>query len=108
MRDQVYELQGILGNGDCDLQAFGRVLDEGWQLKRQLASTITTDQIDIWYRRGRDAGAWGGKLCGAGGGGFLLFVVPLAAQAAVRQALGNLQEVSMGPEAHGSQILFAE
>ena len=108
MRDQVYALQGILGNGHCDLQAFGRVLDEGWQLKRQLASTITTDQIDIWYRRGREAGAWGGKLCGAGGGGFLLFVVPLAAQAAVRQALGNLQEVSMGPEAHGSQILFAE
>ncbi|HEY7416240.1 MAG TPA: hypothetical protein VH593_13690, partial [Ktedonobacteraceae bacterium] len=69
---------------------------------------ITTDQIDTWYHRGREAGAWGGKLCGAGGGGFLLFVVPLAAQAAVRQALGTLQEVPMGPEAHGSQILFAE
>src|SRR5215471_3548012 len=108
MRDQVYELQGVLGNGHCDLQAFGRILDDGWQLKRQLASTITTDQIDAWYRRGREAGAWGGKLCGAGGGGFLLFVVPLAAQIAVRQALDNLQEVPMGPEAHGSQILFAE
>jgi D-glycero-alpha-D-manno-heptose-7-phosphate kinase len=108
MRDQVYKLQGILGNEHCDLPAFGRILDEGWQLKRQLASTITTAQIDAWYRRGREAGAWGGKLCGAGGGGFLLFMVPLAAQAAVRQALSNLKEVPMGPEAHGSQILFAE
>lgn len=108
MRDQVYQLQAILGNGHCDLQAFGRLLDEGWQLKRQLASTVTTNQIDTWYRLAREAGAWGGKLCGAGGGGFLLFVVPRECQEAVRRALGSLKEVSLGPEAHGSQILFVE
>jgi D-glycero-alpha-D-manno-heptose-7-phosphate kinase len=108
MRDQVYQLQAILGNGHYDLQAFGRILDEGWQLKRQLASTITTDQIDIWYGLARQAGALGGKLCGAGGGGFLLFVVPPECQDVVRGALCDLQEVPLGPEAHGSQILFVE
>jgi D-glycero-alpha-D-manno-heptose-7-phosphate kinase len=83
-------------------------LDEGWQLKRQLASTITNDTIDASYRRARQAGALGGKLCGAGGGGFLLFVVPLPNQDAVRQALAELREVPIGPEAHGSHILLVE
>ena len=77
MREHAHLLQQLLGNGSCDLYAFGRILDESWQLKRQLASTITTDQIDTWYSLAREVGAVGGKLCGAGGGGFLLFVVPL-------------------------------
>jgi D-glycero-alpha-D-manno-heptose-7-phosphate kinase len=108
MRQHAYQLQELLSNGDRDLRAFGRVLDEGWRLKRQLASTITTDQIDNWYRLGHETGAAGGKLCGAGGGGFLLFVVPQACQEAVRQAMYPLKEVSVGPEVHGSQILFVE
>ena len=73
--------------GTVDLQGFGQHLDEGWQLKRQLASTMTTNQIDNWYRRAREAGAFGGKLCGAGGGGFLLFLVPLDRMKLVRRAL---------------------
>jgi D-glycero-alpha-D-manno-heptose-7-phosphate kinase len=108
MREHANQLQALFGNGYFDLQEFGRILDESWQLKRQLASTVTTDQIDAWYHLARKAGAFGGKLCGAGGGGFLLFVVPLERQAAVRQALRDLREVSVEPEAHGSQILLAE
>ncbi|MGH7775151.1 MAG: GHMP kinase [Candidatus Binatia bacterium] len=108
IREHAHQLQRLLSNGSCDLRAFGGILDESWQLKRQLASTITTDQIDTWYRRARDAGALGGKLCGAGGGGFLLFVVPLTCQDAVRRALPSLKEVPMRPEAHGSQILIVE
>ena len=108
LRDHAYHLQGVLSNGHSDLQALGRILDEGWQLKRGLASTITTNQIDNWYRLAREAGALGGKLCGAGGGGFLLFVVPEEAQDAVRKALTTLKEVPVGPAAHGSQILFVE
>jgi D-glycero-alpha-D-manno-heptose-7-phosphate kinase len=108
MREHAYELQVLMGNGRFDPVAFGRILDESWQLKRQLASTITTDQIDTWYGLAREAGAAGGKLCGAGGGGFLLFVVPLERHEAVRQALSPLREVPMGPEVYGSQILFAE
>lgn len=108
MREHAHKLQALLGNGHCDLRGFGRLLDEGWHLKRQLASTITNDQIDTWYQLACEAGALGGKLCGAGGGGFLLFVVPSEHQYAVRQALAGLQEVPIGPEVHGSQILFVE
>jgi D-glycero-alpha-D-manno-heptose-7-phosphate kinase len=108
MRDQAQQIQKLLCNGRGDLEAFGRILDEGWQLKRQLASTISNSQIDNWYQLARAAGALGGKLCGAGGGGFLLFMAFGVWQEAVRQALADLVEVSVGPEAHGSQILFME
>jgi D-glycero-alpha-D-manno-heptose-7-phosphate kinase len=108
MRQHAHQLQALLSNGHRDLLALGLVLDESWHLKRGLASAISTDQIDTWYRRARQAGATGGKLCGAGGGGFLLFVVPHAYQEAVRQALCGLREVPVGPEVHGSQILFVE
>ena len=96
MREQAYRLQALLHNGQCEPEEFGRILDEGWQLKRQLASTISNDSIDTSYRLARQAGAVGGKLCGAGGGGFLLFVVPLQCQDAVRQALSDLNEVPIG------------
>jgi D-glycero-alpha-D-manno-heptose-7-phosphate kinase len=108
IRSHAQQMQELLGSGGCDLRAFGSILNESWQQKRRLASTITNNQIDTWYQRASDAGAWGGKLCGAGGGGFLLFLVPPDRQNAVRQALADLQEVPVGPEAHGSQILFVE
>jgi D-glycero-alpha-D-manno-heptose-7-phosphate kinase len=108
MRDHASQLQGLLSNGRWDMKDFGRVLDEGWQLKRGLASAITNHQIDTWYRLAHEAGAFGGKLCGAGGGGFLLFVVPEENQAAVRQTLSELTEVPVEPEVHGSQILLRE
>jgi D-glycero-alpha-D-manno-heptose-7-phosphate kinase len=108
MREQARELQKLLSKGYCDVESFGRVLDEGWKLKRGLADTITTSQIDQWYQRARSAGALGGKLCGAGGGGFLLFLAPREVHLGIRQALTELREVSVRPEAHGSQILLAE
>lgn len=108
MRDHAYRLQRLLNNGQFDLHAFGSLLDEGWNLKRQLASSITTSEIDGWYDRAKQAGALGGKLCGAGGGGFLVFVVQPGRQAAVRESLSTLREVKIGPEAHGSQVLFLE
>jgi D-glycero-alpha-D-manno-heptose-7-phosphate kinase len=108
MRDQASQLQAALRAGDCDMKTFGRILDEGWSLKRGLASLITTNEIDMWYQRARDAGAYGGKLCGAGGGGFLLFVVPAERRDTVRRTLSELKHVSIGPEAHGSQLLLWE
>ena len=108
MREQAYQLQTLLGTGPSDLRAFGQLLDDGWLLKQQLASKITTTQIDAWYEQAKHAGALGGKLCGAGGGGFLLFVVTQAHQASVRKALSDLTEVPIGQEVHGSQILLLE
>ena len=108
MREHAKRLQRLLCDEPCDLEAFGRILDEGWQLKRGLASTITTTQIDYWYRSALDAGAVGGKLCGAGGGGFLLFLAPADRRESVRRALSDLREVPVEPEVHGSQILLVE
>jgi D-glycero-alpha-D-manno-heptose-7-phosphate kinase len=106
MRDQAVELHDALKNGAMDTAGVGRMLDEGWRLKRQLASRITNSQIDHWYEAAIAAGAEGGKLCGAGSGGFLLFIVPPARQMAVRRALADLTEMQIGPDLRGSQLLI--
>jgi D-glycero-alpha-D-manno-heptose-7-phosphate kinase len=106
MRDHAYQLQALTSNGKFEVERFGSILDESWQLKRQLASKITTDQIDRWYELAKGAGAEGGKLCGAGGGGFLLFVVKPENQPKVRQALSCLTEVPVSYEVHGSQLVL--
>jgi len=104
MREQAVQLEKLSSNGGFDVAEFGRILDEGWQLKRQLSSKITTGQIDQWYETAIRAGATGGKLCGAGGGGFLLFVAKPENHHAVRDALRCLKEVPVAPEVHGSQV----
>lgn len=105
MREHARQLQTIMRNG-CDPLEFGRIMDETWQLKRRLASRITTDQIDAWYARAKQAGAVGGKICGAGGGGFLLFVMPPQQRQAVREALQELTAVDIRYEAQGSRVLL--
>jgi D-glycero-alpha-D-manno-heptose-7-phosphate kinase len=108
MRGHAHQLQELLhANGEAVIVEIGRILDETWQLKRSLASSISTDQIDVWYRRALEAGAVGGKLCGAGGGGCILFVVPHERQERVREALSDLIEVEVGHEVHGSQVLVS-
>jgi D-glycero-alpha-D-manno-heptose-7-phosphate kinase len=104
MREHAVKLQKLCSNGGFDIGQFGRVLHESWQLKRQLSSKISTDEIDEWYRAALDAGAEGGKLCGAGGGGFLLFVARQEKQCAVRRALQRLIQVPVSHEVHGSQV----
>ena len=108
MRDYAHELHGLISAGPpFDTESFGRILHESWQLKRGLASSITTSAIDGWYGRALDAGAEGGKICGAGGGGCLLFVVKPERQDAVREALRDLPEVEISHEAHGSHVLIS-
>jgi D-glycero-alpha-D-manno-heptose-7-phosphate kinase len=106
MRGHAHELQELATAGPFNPVAFGRVLDESWQLKRQLASTISSREIDSYYDHARKAGAEGGKICGAGNGGFLLFIVQPDKRAAVRQALSNLLEVPIRFEVHGSRVLL--
>jgi D-glycero-alpha-D-manno-heptose-7-phosphate kinase len=104
MREQALQLQKLSSNGGFDVSQFGKILDESWTLKRGLASKISTNQIDQWYGAAMAAGAEGGKLCGAGGGGFLLFIVQPEKQAAVCSALKCLKLVPVAPEVHGSQV----
>ncbi len=108
MRDQAYELQALMATPEPDFARFGAILDAGWQLKRGLASAISTEEIDAWYASGMGAGAIGGKLCGAGGGGFLMFLAEGEARNRVLDALPDLSSIPVRFEAHGSRILFAE
>jgi D-glycero-alpha-D-manno-heptose-7-phosphate kinase len=104
IREHAIQLQQLSHNCGLDVARFGRILDESWQLKRHLSSKITNSKIDEWYDSAMQAGAEGGKLCGAGGGGFLLFIVKPENQAAVRRALSGLKQVPVAHEVHGSQV----
>ncbi len=88
------------------LDTLGPALEESWQLKKSLASGITSPEIDEAYAAAISAGALGGKILGAGGGGFLLFLVPQAKQTAVREALRKLRETPFRFARHGSRIIF--
>ena len=94
----------ILEKGDLD--DFGHLLNEAWILKRGLSDKITTPVIDDIYHRARNAGALGGKVLGAGGGGFMLFYVPVKYQAAVRTAMGDMFEVRVQLESRGSKLVY--
>jgi len=94
--------------GDGDLDDFGRMLDETWQLKRSLSEHISNDRIDSIYTAARQAGALGGKLLGAGSSGFLLFYVPPEHQDAVRRATHPLLEVPFRFDTEGSVMMNSE
>jgi D-glycero-alpha-D-manno-heptose-7-phosphate kinase len=104
MRDLALELHSSLGNGG-DPDILGRHLHENWELKRSLNGGVSTGAIDEWYGRGREAGALGGKVLGAGGGGFLLFYAPPQAQPSVRQALSELRELPFRFTSEGTRIV---
>jgi D-glycero-alpha-D-manno-heptose-7-phosphate kinase len=106
MREQAFQLQAMLGADPVNLHEVGQLLDSSWRLKRGLASSISTPQIDAWYAGAMEAGAAGGKLCGAGGGGFLMFVVDGSRREAVGQALDGLTVVPVAHESRGSQVLL--
>jgi D-glycero-alpha-D-manno-heptose-7-phosphate kinase len=106
MRNHALRVHSLLCNGHFDLEGFGAVLDETWRLKRGLAPTISNAKIDGWYEKAMTAGASGGKICGAGGGGFLLIVAKSQCQQAVRHALQDLKEVPIGYETQGSQVML--
>ena len=100
----VDQAEEILTDGDLD--EFGRLLDHTWHLKRGLTSAISTEAIDQFYAAAKSAGALGGKLLGAGGGGFLLLYVRPEDQAAVRNALSQLKEIPFQFENGGARILY--
>lgn len=106
MKALVYEAESILTNRHSDLDEFGRLLDHTWRLKRQMHNNVSQSSIDAAYERAMKAGALGGKLLGAGGGGFLLFYVRKEDQPRVKKALHELMNVPFQFENSGSEILY--
>ena len=106
MREMVDEGHDCL-TGTADIEKFGRLLHESWQLKQSLDSGVANSKIVDLYERGRQGGAFGGKLLGAGGGGFLLFVVPPERRENVRRQLSELHEIPVRINAPGSHIVHA-
>jgi D-glycero-alpha-D-manno-heptose-7-phosphate kinase len=107
MQQMVDEAVDCLSSGR-DLKDFGKMLHEAWQLKRSLSGRIAPAFIDEIYETACKAGAIGGKLLGAGGGGFMLFFVPPEAQASVKAALGNLLTIPIEFERSGTKLIFHE
>jgi D-glycero-alpha-D-manno-heptose-7-phosphate kinase len=86
-----------------EIGAVGAILHENWELKKQLAKSISSSQIDDWYGRARKSGAEGGKLLGAGGGGFLLFYAPQDRHPDIIQSLSGLKSIEFKFEPEGSK-----
>ena len=105
MRDLADEMRHALA-GEGDLDRFACLLHEGWELKRSLGCGISNDQINEWYAVARRAGAVGGKLLGAGGGGFVLLIAPPWRHRAIREALGRPRELPFKISRYGSRNIF--
>jgi D-glycero-alpha-D-manno-heptose-7-phosphate kinase len=105
MRDLAWEMSKSV-SGQADLKEFARLLHEGWILKRSLGFGITDERVDKWYAAARNAGAMGGKLLGAGGGGFLLLFAPPDCHEQIRTALDHPRELEFGIDRLGSRIIF--
>ena len=114
IKDRVTELREIkqmalqarsdIETGNFDF--FGRLMNQSWELKKKLAGSITNGSINDMYETAQRAGAIGGKITGAGGGGFLLLYVPYERQNAVRTALSGLQELPFRLEVDGTKVIF--
>ncbi len=104
IKQMVHEARRMLDDGDFD--TFGRLLHESWKLKKSLAGSITNGAIDDMYELARRNGAIGGKITGAGGGGFLLLYVPYENQLSVRNALCGLRELPFRLESDGTKVIF--
>jgi len=106
IRRMVDSAVDILQDEKAPLRELGELLHESWRLKRELADSVSNRQIDEIYDAARDAGAVGGKLLGAGGGGFIVFYAEEAAREKIRERLKNLIHVSVGIDNDGSKIVL--
>lgn len=108
MTELTFEAERLLRDEDAKLNEFGRMLDHTWKLKRGISNGISTGSIDDMYAAGIKAGALGGKLLGAGGGGFLLFYAEPDRQEAVREAMKELLYIPFRFEQEGTAIVHDE
>jgi len=105
MKQLVDEAQKVLVS-ECDINEFGKLLDYTWKLKRGITSIISNDSIDEMYNRAMKAGALGGKLLGAGGGGFILLYVEKDKQENVKNALADLLYIPFEFENDGTKVIY--
>jgi D-glycero-alpha-D-manno-heptose-7-phosphate kinase len=105
MKDSVHEAIRIL-QSDAPIEEIGRLLDQNWKYKRSLSDKVSSLEIDQIYEAAMKAGAIGGKLLGAGGGGFMVFLVKPALQKKVREALSHLIHVPFRFENNGSRVVL--
>ena len=105
MLSLVDDAEKILTDKNMNLDDFGYLLNHAWRLKRQVGTAVSTDKIDALYERGIEAGALGGKLLGAGGGGFFVFYVQPEKQAAVMKAMNDLMYIPFKFENGGTRII---
>lgn len=105
MADLVNQAESILVDKHANLNDFGKLLDYAWRIKKEMSSEISTSSIDAFYEQALNAGALGGKLLGAGGGGFLLFYVEPGSQSSVRNALNQLMHVPFHFEDGGTRVI---
>lgn len=108
MLSLVDQAENVLTDNSYDLDDFGRLLDHSWQLKRKTGRAVSTANIDTLYKKGIEAGALGGKLLGAGGGGFLIFYVQPEKRQAVKQAMKDLLYIPFEFENAGTQVIYYE
>jgi D-glycero-alpha-D-manno-heptose-7-phosphate kinase len=104
MADQAYEAKALLESGD--VEGIGRMLDGAWRIKRGLTARISTGAIDNLYHGVMQAGAWGGKLLGAGGGGFLLVAAPSSRHEAIRAVCRGMLELPLRFDRGGSKVVY--
>ena len=104
MKGFVPKLESALGRSKFPM--LGKLLHENWLLKKSLVGSISNPEIDEMYNKAMGAGALGGKICGAGGGGFLLMYVPRAKQDKVREALSDYRDLHFMLDSFGSRIIF--
>jgi D-glycero-alpha-D-manno-heptose-7-phosphate kinase len=107
MRDFVFDFKKEI-TSQSDMRKIGEWISETWVIKRNLVPGITNEKINRWYDRGMEAGAFGGKLMGAGGGGFLMFIVPPEKQSALELALSDIEAVRIKLDKLGSRVIAIE
>jgi D-glycero-alpha-D-manno-heptose-7-phosphate kinase len=106
MKRLVDEAIAVLQSRTAPIEDFGKLLHENWMFKRQLSDKVTTSEIDELYDTARGMGALGGKLLGAGGGGFVLLMAPPDAHGRIREALGNPKGLPFQIDRTGSRVIF--
>jgi D-glycero-alpha-D-manno-heptose-7-phosphate kinase len=105
-QNKVFADQGITALLKGDLKKFGKILDTYWEIKRQLVSKSSNPEIDSMYEKAKKAGAIGGKIIGAGGGGFLMVMFPANRRAVIKKALVGYKELPFRFENGGSRVIF--